>query len=163
MVVRAGAFVDATDFALPGDAVAAAGGAGTNTISATTWAVLPTNPVSASISNPHPSLSLLVDCYYGGWLIGAGVSSGGVRAGIDISGSVAISPGVGAGAAVGWGEILFNQTSQPVQCHSMITVELPVSTTAAVFAMHAYRDASGSGWQVNYPTIRLVPRRFVEA
>lgn len=159
MTIRAGAHLDATDFTLPDPVIATAGGAGTNTIAATAWAVLPTNTCTAVITNPHPELAMLVDVRYGAWLVGSG-SGADVRAGLDVSGSLALPPGVGAGGASGWGEVLHSSGTSSVQCSGGFTIELPVSTTAASFKVHAYKS-SGTGQQVNYPTIRLIPLRFV--
>jgi hypothetical protein len=160
MVVRAGARLDATDFALPDVVAATAGGTGTNTITATSWAVLPSNTCTAAITNPHPEMALLVEVTYSAWMV---ATANGVRMALDISGSVTIAPGVGAGAAVGWGEIPFCGAATTNQYAGSFTVELPVSTTAATFKVYAYRDAASGTQQVNYPTIRIKPLRFVEA
>ncbi len=159
MVIRAGARLDATDFALPDPVAATAGGAGTNTVTATAWAVLPTNTVTAAITNPHPELPMLCLVTFGAWM---SASANGVRAALDISGSLTIAPGIGGGAAIGWGEILFCGASTNNQYSGSFTIELPVSLTAATFKMHAYRDSATGTQQVNYPTIRVTPLRFVE-
>lgn len=164
MAILAGASLDASDFDLPDDVVDTAGGDGTNTISATSWAVLPTNALSVSIDNPHPELALVVDVHYSAWMKGSGVSSGGVRAGIAVSGAQTISPGVGAGGAEGWGEILYNGNAYSINCAGMFTVTIqPDSDSTTTFTMQAYKDASASSPQVNYAVIRLRPRRYVEA
>lgn len=159
MAIRAGARLDATDFTLPDPVAATAGGAGTNTITATSWAVLPSNAVTAVISNPHPGLNMLCLVTFGAWMV---ATANGVRAAVDISGSLTVAPGVGGGASVGWGEVLFCGAATTNQYAASFTVEMPVSLTPATFRLHAYRDAASGTQQVNYPTIRVVPLRFVE-
>jgi hypothetical protein len=150
--------LDATDFALPDPVAATAGGTGLNTVTATSWAVLPTSTVTAAITNPHPELSMLCLVTFGAWM---SCSANTLRAGIDISGSLTIAPGIGGGASLGWGEILFTAAAALGSHSASFTVELPVSLTAASFKMHAYRETSGTQ-EVRYPVVRITPLRFVE-
>lgn len=154
--IRAGAVVDGTDWKLP--AVVQAYGNGSNTVSATTFAVLPTTTVTAQITNPHPFAQMLVMCEYGAWLTPGAAAN--VRIGIAVSGSIAISAGIGNGGPIGWGEIPFAGTASTLGQHSaMCTYELPVSATAATFSMHAMRETANG--TVAFGTIRLTPLRFL--
>ena len=155
MVILAGARLDATDFVLP-DPLAGHGN-GDNTITATSWTVLPSFPVTLTLSNPHPTLNMLVDVRYGAWL---SASANAVRIGIDITGSVTLSPGVGAGGASGWGEIPATGTSTLTQSSGSFTIKLPPSATAATFRVHAYRDSATGTQLVRFPTLRLIPLRY---
>ena len=155
MAILAGRFAVAADLAYPG--VVTDFGNGTNTISATSFSVLPGTPCSASITNPHPTASMLTLVSYGAWLV---ATTNTVRISLDITGSVTIAAGsIGGGAAAGYGEIPYlNAAPGGGQNAATITVEVPPGT--ATFEMWAMRTTSGSQ-QVNYPTIRLVPLRYI--
>lgn len=156
MSIRAGARVDAVDFDLPDPAVGA--GSGTNTITSTTFANLPTS-TSVSITNPHPSAAMLCLVTLGAWMQ---ADTNAVRAAIAVSGSTTIVAGIGGGGAAGWGEVLRCPVlSVTMQMSTSWTVELPASTTAATFTVQAYREAGSGTQQVNYPTLRVVPLRFL--
>jgi len=155
--VRGGARVDGTDWDIP--APTAAYGNGTNTITATGFSVLPTTTVSASMTNPHPFANLLIFAEYGAWMVGNG-ATGDCRACLNVSGSLTISPGIGGGGPVGWGEVLYATLSTFQQKRAACTYELPPSATAATFALYAYRNGSGTV-QCNYPVVRLTPLRYV--
>ena len=153
MTILAGSKVDATDFDLP-DVVAVAGGS-PNSITSASFAVLPTNTCTAAITNPHPTANMLCLVSYGAWMI---ASTGDGRASLDISGALTVSPGIGGGAAIGWGEILFSTTTTLNQKAATITVALPPGTTT--FKMYALRSGAGTV-NVNYATIRIVPLSYI--
>jgi hypothetical protein len=155
MSTLAGAKLDATDFALPD--VVAAHGNGTNTITSATFAALPTNTVSAAITNPHPTATMLCLVTYGAWM---SASSGDVRYALNVSGSATIAAGIGGGAAIGYGEIPISSVSASILGSGSFTVELPASATAATFTGYAMRTGSGTV-VCNYPTVRIVPLRFL--
>lgn len=156
MTILAGAKVDAVDFDLP-DVVTAFGN-GTNTVTATSFSVLPTTTCTAVIVNSHPSASMLTLVSYGAWM--AASTANDVRAALDFSGATVIAPGIGGGAAVGWGEIpLVSTTTASAHQGATITVELAPGTTTV--KMYAYRSAASGTHTVNYPTIRLVPLRYL--
>jgi hypothetical protein len=156
MTIRAGARLDATDFDLP-DVVTASGN-GSNTVTATAFAVLPTVTCTASITNPHPTAAMLVLVSFGAWM---SASANAVRCCPAISGSTTIAAGIGGGGPIGWGEIPMCGTTTKNHYGASYTVELPVSGNAAVFSMQAYRDSATGTQLVDYPTIRLTPLRFV--
>ncbi len=156
MTILAGAKVDATDFDLPD--VQTAYGAGTNVITATAFAVLPTTTCTATITNPHPTANMLTLVTWGAWM--AAATANDVRAALDFSGATVIAAGIGGGGAIGWGEILIASTTLPaVHESSTITVELAPGTTT--IKMYAYRSAASGTQNVNYPTIRAVPLRYL--
>lgn len=154
--VLGGAYLDSVDWALP--APASAHGNGTNNITSTSFAVLPTTTVSQAMTNPHPRAKLLVVVEYGAWLVGA--ASTDVRASLVVTGSLSASAGIGGGGAVGWGEVLFATATASAQHSSMVTFELPVSATAATFQVYAMKNGAGTP-QCNYPTVSIVPVRFL--
>ena len=155
MAISAGAVIDGTDFTFP--SVVTAYGSGTNTITSTTFAVLPTTTCTAAITNPHPTLSMLTLVTYGAWMA---ATSNDVRMALDISGSITVAAGISASAAVGYGEIPICSTTPTGHYGASFTIELPVSVTAATFKTYAMRTTSGTQ-TCNYPTIRLIPLRFV--
>lgn len=154
MTILAGAKVDATDFDLP-DVVTAFGN-GTNVITATTFSVLPTTTCTASITNPHPTANMLTLVAYGAWMV---ATTNDVRMALDISGVTVIAAGIGGGAAIGYGEIpIVSSSTASMHRQATITVELaPGSTTFKTYGM---RTTSGTQ-NINYPTIRLVPLRYL--
>ena len=151
-----GGTVDGVDWLLP--AVVKAYGSGTNNVTSTSFAVLPDTPVSASITNPHPRSKLLVIVDYAAWLIGAAATD--VRASIVVSGSMAVSAGIGGSGAVGWGEVLYATATSSGQHSSMVTLELPVSGSAATIALYAMKSGANTP-ACNYPTIQVTPLRYV--
>ena len=156
MALRKGAKVDVLDFDLPDPAGATAGGAGTNTVTATSWAVLPTNTVTVAITNPHPSADMLCWVSYGAWM---SASASDVRMGLDVSGSVTIPPGIGSGGPRGWGQILQATAATSQQFSGGCTVVVPPGT--ATFKAYAYRSAASGTQAVNYPTLDVVPVRYL--
>lgn len=155
--ILAGAIVDGTDWKLP--SIVTAFGNGTNTITSSTFAVLPTTTASASMTNPHPHAKLLVLAEWGAWLVGNS-GTGDVRCCLQVSGSLVVAAGIGGGGPVGWGEVLYQQATGTAQRHSACTYELPVSGSAATFDVYAMRNGSGTV-NCNYPTIRLTPLRYL--
>jgi hypothetical protein len=137
--------------------VVAASGNGTNVVTATSFAVLPTNTCTASITNPHPTASMLVLVTFGAWLT---ASASFVRICPAVSGSLTLAAGVGGGGPLNWGEVPGSGSTTKIQASAGYTLELPVSANAAVFSMQAYRDAASGTQNVDYPVIRLTPLRY---
>jgi hypothetical protein len=157
MTIRAGARLDSTDFALP-DVVTGYGN-GENTITATMFAVLPVTTCTASIKNPHPTATMLTLVTFGAEITAG--SSIFTRICPDVSGSLTLAAGVGGGGPIGWGEVPGSGSSSRLHFSASYTLELPVSANDAVFSMHAYRDSASGTQKVDYPSIRLIPLRFV--
>ena len=156
MTILAGAKVDATDFDLPDPVLAYGNGTNSLTSSAGVFAVLPTTTCTASITNPHPTAPMLTLVSFGAWCSMA--TSGDVRLGLDVSGALTVAAGLNSLTTQGWGEVPFANVSQYSQLHSTITVSLPAGSTT--FKVYGYRSAANTA-TVNYPTLRLVPIRYV--
>ncbi len=134
-------------------------GNGTNTISATSWTVLPTFTADATISNPSTTYNLLVLVSYGAWMSS---TTNAVRACVGASGGINITPGVGSGGAVGQGEILYHGgTAVVTSHHTSFTCVITAGSSAVTFSWYAYLDTAGGTQQVNYPTTRIVPLQFI--
>lgn len=156
MTILAGAKIDAVDFDLP-DVVTAFGN-GANSITATTFSVLPATTCTAAVTNPHPTASMLTMVCYGAWMSSSTASE--CRMSLDVSGAVTIAAGVGGGAAAGWGEIPVSASTQPnAHRQAVITVELPPGTTT--FKVYGMRVAASGTHRIDHPTVRLVPLRFL--
>lgn len=161
MAILAGSKILAADFVLP--APVSGNGNGVNTIvaAAATWADLPSFPATAVISNPHPTLSLLVQVGYGAWLSATGTA---VRTSVRASGGVTVASGPGA-IFQGWGEIPFANFPSAgalyVQCHAIGYLTIPPGVGAVTLTAQGYRDAATGTTAVNYPSLRLTPQRFV--
>ena len=154
MPIFAGEPVDAVDFTLPDVVTAYANG--NNSISATSFADLPTITCAATITNPHPTAALLLDVRYAAWMV---ATAGDVRACPRVSGSLTAAAGVGSFAA-GWGETLFgaNSSDGPAQSSASTTLEIPPGV--ATFTMQAMQAGAAGTKQVNYASLRLIPIRF---
>jgi len=155
MAILAGGIARGNDLTLPD--VVAAHGNGLNTVTATAWANLPTTSCIAAITNPHASADMLTMVTFGCWCF---ADANAVRVSPAISGSITITPGIGGGAAIGHGEYIRATTAYEGRMGGW-TVELPPGT--ATFTMQAYRESAAGTQQVNYPTIRLVPLRYLFA
>lgn len=153
MSILAGAKATAVDLTLP-DVVTAFGN-GTNTVTATTFTDLPTTSCVAAITNPHPTADMLTYVTYSGW---ATASTNALRFCPRVSGSTTVTAGIGGGLAVGWGEVP-RVIVEYQQYMASATIELPPGT--ATFTMQAHRESASGTQQLNYPTIRLVPVRYL--
>ena len=154
MPMLAGEPVDAADLTFPDPATGYANGV--NSISATSFADLPTIGCTATIVNPHPTAGMLVDVRFAAWMV---ATAGDVRACPRISGSLTVAAGVGSGPT-GWGELLFgaNSSDGPVQSSASYTIELPPGS--ATFTMQAFQSGAAGTKQVNYASLRIVPIRY---
>lgn len=158
MTILAGSKLKAADLTLP-DVVAGSGG--TNTITATTFTDLPTNPCTVNITNPHATADMLVSVSFGAWIV-LPASPAFTRICPRVSGSVTIAAGLGSvgNGPVNWGMIpgsTFVGTSQHA-AHALYT--LPPGT--ATFTMQAYKDSAAAGThQVNYAVIEVSPLRYL--
>jgi hypothetical protein len=158
MTILAGSKLKAADLTPP-DPVAGYGG--TNTVTATTFTDLPTNPCTVNITNPHATADLLVSVAFGLWFV-LPASPAFTRACPRVSGSVTIAAGIASvsNGPVGWGMIPgtgFVGTSQHA-AHALYT--LPPGT--ATFTMQAYKDSAAAGThQVNYAVIEINPIRYL--
>jgi hypothetical protein len=150
----AGSKVDATDFSLP--TVVTAFGNGTNTITSTTFANLPTTSCIAAIVNSHPTANLLVLVTFGAWL---SASANAVRICPAVSGAVTISAGIGGGGPIGWGEIPLTGSSPTEHHAASATYELPPGTST--FTMQSMRDSAAGTQKADYNTIRIAPLRYI--
>lgn len=137
-------------------------GAGSNTITAASYAVLPTLTADATITNPSTQYSLKVLVIYQGRYTANGAS--GTVASMTATGGITISPGVGTGSAVGFGEIPFlpNQgNTNPFSITSQITAIIPPSVAAVTFQWQAYRDNTTGTNTIQYPTTRVIPLNYI--
>lgn len=160
MAILAGRVISAADVTMP--AVVTNFGNGTNTVTSTSFAVLPSTTCTASITNAHPTADMLTLVTYGAWM---SATANDVRMSLDISGAVTIAAGIGGGAAVGYGEIPIVSlptgatSSSTFHGQGTFTVELPPGTTT--FKTYAMRSSASGTQNCNYPTIRLVPLYYL--
>lgn len=158
MAIVAGSKINAADLVLP--ASVAGDGNGANTITATSWTDLPTNGATATITNPHPTLSMLVQVGYGCWMSSL---TNGVRSSVRASGGVTVASGPGA-IFQNWGEIPWlagTASTLYMQFFALGYLTIPAGVGAVTLTAQAYRDVAAGTQQVNYPTIRLTPQRYV--
>lgn len=155
--IRAGAVVDGTDWKMP--ARVTGYGAGANSISASSFSVLPSFTASCSITNPHPFATLLVYAEYGAWLKGNG-STGDVRMCLSVSGGIIVTPGIGGGGPVGWGEVLLATSTSYQQHRAACTYEIPAGVGSVTFSVYAYRNGTGTT-ACDFPVVRVTPLRYL--
>jgi hypothetical protein len=150
--IVAGGRIDAGDLLIPDPQVGV--GSSTNVVTSTSWAVLPTNPATTSMVNPHASANLLCLICYTAWVKSA--TTGWLQAGFTLSGdTVMAAPGPGDGI----GDILSAYASMP-WAHTMGTV--PVELAPGTTTCDMVARSSGTGTQnCDYPVIRIVPLRYV--
>ena len=139
-------------------AEASASSTGANTITATTWAALPT-PLSVDLTNPHPTRGLFTQVSYGAQLTATATD---LRVCVAATGGLTIPAGIGTGGALSWGEVLYISlaTSGSWSLQSAFTCTLPAGTTTTL-SMQAYRAVATGTQTVNFPTLRATPLRYV--
>ncbi len=152
MAILAGARVSAVDLSLPSPADGY--GNGNNTVTATTFADLPTTACTVSITNPHPTASMLVAVQFGAWM---SATANAIRCCPRVSGSVTLAAGPG-GVVPGWGMVPRAVTDY-VSFTGQGYATLPPGT--ATFTMQAYRESATGTQQCSYPSISVVPLRYV--
>lgn len=153
-----GRLLRAMDHSLP-DVVTEYGN-GVNAITSTSFATLPTYPVNAYISNPHPTATMLCIVGFGAW---GSSDTGDVRLALRVKRSEQefIAAGVGAGASIGYGEIPATALSTLTHIFATCTVELDPSPIPYVFQIYAMRSTGSGNQDIRYATVRIVPLRYI--
>lgn len=138
-----------------------ASSSGTNTITSTSYAALPTSPASVALTNPSADFALLVEVTISGWMASNGTVE--LTASVNGTGGMTFAAGsTGNGHAVSQGENLLAVDTTAASHQSTLPVIIPAGAAAVTFAIHAKR-ASASGSQIfNFPAIRVVPIRFMQ-
>ena len=151
MAFRPGALI-IPDPALPADVESY--DAGTRTVTATSWAAIPSSTVSCAITNPSGSRSMICD-------VSGGVSvtsiSGDLRICPVASGGMVVAAGPG-GVCLGWGEMIWLVAPGRAQFHGRLVIPAGVSTT---LSLQGYL-VSGSTVSVSYLSLRVCPRRYAD-
>jgi hypothetical protein len=145
---------------LPSAVTATAGGGGTNSIvsAINTWANLPTNGVTAQITNPSDLFNLRCLVLFGAWFDVA--ATGSCRFSFNITGGVTKSPGPGANNPAGWGLLPIEGGNGEVgQRMGAFQLLIPAGAATVTLTGQAYRTAAVAS-QVNYPTVEIIPWRY---
>jgi hypothetical protein len=133
------------------------------TITATSFATLPSpGPVSVSMTNPSSDFDLLCDVSFSAWM-NNGTSSN-VQVGVAGSGGMSwAANGFGSGGPIANSDNLIVGGGATVQQCGNFPVQIPAGAAAVTFTMHALRSGGTTTTlpSVNYPTLRVKPRRFV--
>lgn len=133
----------------------------TNVITSTSYAALPSSPISCAITNPSADFALLVDVTISAWLI----SNGTVELTCSVAGSGGMTFAAGStgnGHALSQGENLINTGTAAIMCQSTLPVIIPAGAAAVTFAFQAKRNSASGTENVNFPAIRAIPRRFMQ-
>lgn len=155
------ALADKLDLLLSLPAKQVVGSSATNVITSTSYAALPTGPISVSITNPSADYALEVDVTISAWLISNGTVE--LTASVAGSGGMTFAAGsTGNGHAASQGENLINTGTAAVQGSVTIPVTIPAGAAAVTFTFQAKRNSASGTENINFPTIRATPRRFVQ-
>jgi hypothetical protein len=161
MAFSKGHTLKASDVLLPDPVYEYGNGINTITSTFTGYDPLPTTPVTAALLNPHPTKRMLSLVGWGGWGL---ASTNGFRVSTAIrrAGAIWMSPGIGMGGPIGWGELIAVGIGTNVGSYFVMnTVFLDVSPLPYVFELKAYRDGAAGTQTWEYPTLRITPIGFV--
>lgn len=133
-----------------------------NTITATVWTALPTTPLSVDLDLPAPAWVLL---NYGAWMaINTVGTSGDVRLAIDVSGATVIPAGPTSapneGEDVGWGDLPYMPGTEQRSSQKTGTRFIHANPGITTFRTMGMRSGNGGVYQINYPTLRVIPLWF---
>ena len=133
-----------------------ASGASSNTITATSWADIPSTSVTLNITLPA---RMRVSVAFSAWMsLVAGTTSSDLRCDwkcVDSSGTV-----VRGEADSGWGAILYQSVA--VGAPTLVTsrasnVMVDLNAGTYTFTLRAYRSGSGGTMNLNYPRLEVFP------
>jgi len=146
-----GWYIDSYGYDLAAEQINFYNGNGNSVTNVNTWASM-SNAPNITMTNPHPTRAMEVDCNYCAWLACTG--------GIGVRAQVALTGGVNV-TQQNWGNVLYlGSIGTTAQCSADFTAVLPAGTTTTFF-WQAYRDAAAGVNEVNYPVLRVTPLRYV--
>jgi len=156
------ALADKLDLLLSVPAPTSAASSGTNAPTSTSYANLPTTPISCAITNPSADYALLVMVTISAWMASAGIAT-------ELTGSVAGSGGMtfaagstGNGHALSQGENLITTAATAGMYQSTLPVIIPAGAAAVTFTFQAKRNNTSNTTTLNFPAIRAIPIRFMQ-
>ncbi len=136
------------------------GGAGSNSITLTTYSVLPSTPISCAITNPSADFDMLCMVSISAFMAGASATE--VQAALNVTGGLSIAAGsTGAPGVLATSENLLSSSAGAIQQQSVIPIVVPAGAAAVTFAMFARRNNTTSAVALLSPAIRCVPIRFM--
>lgn len=138
------------------------GANGSNTITSTSYAALPTTPISVSITNPSSVYRLLVDVRISAWMAST-VTTVELTASVNGSGGMTFAAGsTGNGHAVAQSENLLTTLGSTAQQYaSSVPIIIPAGAAAVTLAMYAKRNSASGTQSLLQPVIRAIPMRFM--
>jgi len=130
-------------------------------ITATSFAALPSpGPCQLTFTNPSSEYDLEVDVIFSAWIATGGANN--VTVGVAASGGMTwTANGFGAGGPSANSDNLFTSSTTTGQQKSTYPVTIPAGAAAVTFAMQAFRGNTAGSPACNYPTLRVIPRRFI--
>ncbi len=156
------ALADALNTFLNLPAAVSIAGVGSNTIISTTFAVLPTSPISVSLTNPSSVYNLECDVNFGAW-VAAGATTLQLQGGVALSGGMsAAADSTGSGGPISNGQLVMTQNTEAHSVTSGFPVVIPASAAAVTFTVQAKRTSTGGNSIYNFPWITVQPRRFIK-
>lgn len=140
------------------------GGSGQNSITLTTYSVLPTTPISCSMTNPSSTHDMLCMVGISAFMASTAAATE-CQAALNATGGVSITAGAtGGSGALGAAENLLTTVgsiSSSNQFQSWIPVIIPAGAAAVTFALYARRSNTSNACYLLSPAIRCVPVRFM--
>jgi hypothetical protein len=146
--------------ALP--SIVAQGNAVSNTVTATSWAVLPTGPLTASVTNADPTLSLNCLVYYG-YTAYNNARIAYVSVWIYNNGSLYLGADPGQTPEDEGQEGIhdFYLASSTGQCNIGMQISLPPSAYSYDFQIVAKYSGAAGNVTVANPSIRIIPISYL--
>lgn len=134
----------------------------TISITATAHATLPSpGPLSVSITNPSSEYDMEVDVEFSGWVT-VGATSTSLTVGVAGSGGMTWgASSFGSGGPIANSDNIFYNGTVFVQGRGGYPIVIPAGASAVTLTMNAFRSNTGASANVNYPTLRAKPRRFL--
>lgn len=138
------------------------GGVGSNVITSTGFAALPSSPLSGAITNPSSVYNLECDVTFGAW-VAAGATTMQLQGGVALSGGMSVAAdALGSGGIVATGQLILTQNVDPHSAQSSFQVIIPAGAAAVTFTVQAKRTVATGTSIYNAPYLTVQPRRFIK-
>ena len=129
-------------------------GANGNTITSTSWAVLPGGSVTAVMTNPSATRNMVTQIDFGAE---ATASASDVRLGVGLSGGMTVAIG---SVEPSWAYRVWTASSVVATYTVTIPVVIPAGASAVTATLYAYRPVASGSQNIGYPAIIWTPLRY---
>lgn len=129
-------------------------GANGNTITATSWAVLPGGSVTAVMTNPSATRNLVCWLDFGAE---ATASASDVRMAVGLSGGMTVLPGA---VEPSWAYRVWTATASVGTYTMSIPITIPAGASAVTATLYAYRPVASGTQNIGYPSLTWIPLHY---